>query len=192
MRVRVIALAVAALAAACSRPADTPTKPPPGRATAQASPPVATGFSHQPRFDAFGYYSPDREVTVGDRRFSVIAIGGGDQFDAWERGERQAAYAPVMIVFDQATAPARVGPDVPTDAGATRVMPDAYVVSDREIRFEGRDPKLGRVSFRGALDRKALAGAQADPSGSGVVLTGTLQIGRQRIENLNFTWFGGD
>jgi hypothetical protein len=158
---------------------------------AAALPPVAAGFSHQPRFDAFGYYSADREVKAGELRLSVLAVGDEQEFRSWEVGDRRATYAPVMFVFDGAPG---ADPALQAEgAGApVRVLPTAYAVSETEVRFEGADPALGRVSFKGALDRKALAAAQADPSGSSAVLTGTLQVGAQRYENLKFTWFGGD
>lgn len=191
MRGLVLGAALIAVLAGCSK-SDAPK-----RAAASSSPPaaaatpVASGFSHQPRFDAFGYYSPDREIKAGDLRFSVVAVGDEAEFKIWEVGDRRASYAPVMLVFEDAVAPAQSGELGPTPA-TVRVMPDAYAVSETEVRFEGHDPRLGRVSFSGALDRQALAVAQADASGSPAVLKGVLQIGAQRFENVSFTWFGGD
>lgn len=196
MRGLILVGALAVVIGGCTKAGDDHEAAPartPAPATA-AAPPVVTGFSHQPRFDAFGYYSADREVKTGDLRLSVLAVGDEQEFRSWEVGDRRATYAPVMFVFDAAAGgdPA-LQPETPEGGEAPiRVLPAAYAVTETEVRFEGADPKLGRVSFQGVLDRKALSAAQADPSGSAAVLTGTLQVGAQRFENLKFTWFGGD
>lgn len=189
---------VLAATAACDRVAPRkPAAPPPAAAPAPppaAAAPALTGFRHAQGLDLFGYYEPDAEVTVANYTLEQIHIGGAEDFEAFERGQRVSPnYAPIMLEFADVTSPQHTNELGGSYYETTRrVLPDAYEVTAETIRFHGRDEVLGEVVFEGRLDRAALQRVQAsDEDDDDVVLKGVLTVMRQRLTR-GFTWFGGD
>ena len=207
--------------AACNQQASQPAPAPaPIPAVAEATPPVAapaaapaaiaeaapaqpevaiSGFKHDPATDAFGYYMPSAETKIGKWTLSNISIGTLDDFAKYEKGERDPPeYAPVLIEFYDESSPQVENENGGSEfTGQLRVLPTAYVVAGGKVQFAGDDPKLGHVTFSGALDVagvKRAAGAMAETGGGGdaVVLKGDLTVGDKVIRGLQFTWFGGD
>lgn len=185
---------VAALAlAGCERPAE-PAKPkaPVAPAPQMQEPRVVEGFTNQPGLDLFGYYMPKAEVSVGQWRLDHLHVGLPGEFDRWNAGERSGVYAPVLLQFDDVKSPQLVnelGQSVHTVT--ERVIPDAWRVTETEVAFVDNHPRLGKVSFQGRLDRKALERAKAD-GGDAPVLVGTLTVGGTGFPDVAFSWFGGD
>lgn len=137
-------------------------------------------FTHDIGDDLSGYYRPAAEVVVGKYRLTHLFLGQANDFSAWEGGAKGRAFGPVMIEFADA-------------AGATaRVLPKAYAVSDRRVRFAGSHPDLGEVSFEGALDAGALATARRNLGDEAPVLSGALRVGGRSFGNQKFRWYGGD
>lgn len=180
-------LAIAALAAAlglasCERAA-APSGP--------AGPP-APAFSHALTTDLSGYYLPTEPVRAGDWSLHHVFVGQAPEFQAWEGGERNATFAPVMIQFEDVTSP-RVQTELGDAPSRTvRVLPVAYEVTDAMVTFEGRSPELGGVRFEGRLDPGALATARRNLGGEGVVLTGTLIVGGHTFRDVRLRWWMGD
>ena len=184
---RAVLAAVAALAVLNA--ADLP-------ATARPAPPTATGalppFSHAVGPDAFGYYLPRRPVRIGRYQFDHLHLGDAREFLAWERGRRRATYAPVMLVFSDLRSPMTTNElGQSNHAVQIRVMPRAYRVAPGDIRFRGRDRRLGEVRLDGRFDPAALARAMAGDAGA-VVVVGGLQVGQTPFRDVSLTWFGGD
>lgn len=185
MRPRTLAaagLVVLLAVAGCDRPTKT------GAAPATSTP----GFSHGMNSDLSGYYMPLGEVRVGKWSLDHVFIGQIADFRAWEAGTRAETFAPVMLQFDDVTSPM-----VATEIGearsiTARVLPTAYSVTDAAIRFEGRSPELGVISFEGVLDPGALATSRRNLGNEGVVVTGTLTIGNTPARNVQLRWWGGD
>lgn len=188
--------AVAALLAGCQpkaaskppavAPAAEPTKPTPVQA--------ATGFSHAKGEDLFGYYSPTDDVKVGFMRLDHLHIGPEEEFEKWERGERLATYAPVMLEFSDLSSPSHQNENGETIYAHTiRVLPTAYKVGGGRISFTGADPVLGAVQINGVIDMAALKRGKADEANAdGAMLRATLVIGSATFKSLAFDWFGGD
>lgn len=182
----------ALLAAGCSPAA------PAAKGDAAAAMPAGaadpTGFAHTADADLFGYYQPTTDVQAGNFKLSNFHIGGEEEFDKWEDGQRTATYGPVMLEFDDITSPKATN-----ELGgehfsvSERILPDAYVISGTDIAFVDRDSKLGKVTFRGKLDLTAIAAAKRENAATeGPVMTGTLTVGDKTFENVAFTWYGGD
>ncbi|NEX94550.1 hypothetical protein [Caulobacter sp. 17J65-9] len=194
MRIALICGAAALALAGCGKPEASKTEKP---ATVVATAPepgseALEGFTTQPGLELFGYYMPQTEIQVVQWRLDHLHLGSPTEFEDWAAGRRTAAYAPVMMEFDDTKSPKKInelGQDV--YAVRERVLPDAWRVTESEVAFVDNHPRLGKVSFQGALDRKALARAKAG-DGEAVVLTGTLTVGEAVFTDLKFTWFGGD
>lgn len=187
-------LAVLAVAA-CERPAEDAARPEQGAESA----PLRTGgtlagFRHEQAADLSGYYLPVTEVRAGPWRLHHIAMSDTAGFSAWEGGERPETYGPVMLQFDDVTSPTgtnELGGEYHTVTA--RLLPEAYEVTDERVRFRGRAPGVGLVTFDGALDADALEMAQRNLGGSeGPVLTGTLTVGGRVFEAQRFRWWMGD
>ena len=137
---------------------------------------------------------PQTPVDVGGGyRLTNISVGPPFEFDKWDKGERIATYAPVMIEFEDVTSPTKtneLGQDYHTTQA--RVLPTAYSVEAGRLRFVGQDPKLGPVTFDGAVDPAALASARNHDSAETVVIRGALTVGAKRYDGLAFTFFLGD
>lgn len=199
-RAHLTALATAAcglVMAGCSDPeptAETALAVPP----ALAAPPLAaeplTGLAHQTGADLYGFYFPVTEVAVGPLKLSHFYIAAERDFVAWEAVRRGPdAFAPVMFQFDDTTS-TLVGNDLGGQGYSVteRVLPDAYVVSEGEVRFAGRHPQLGEVTFDGRLDAAGLAAAKAGQGSDAPVLTGVLVVGGRTFEGQSFRWYAGD
>lgn len=196
------ALILSLVLAACAEPAPTPeaeddlTAPPlPATPPPALAPPALDGFAHEAGADLFGYYFPVTEVRVGQHRLSHLFLGGEDEFRAWEAPRRRAeAFAPVMFQFDDTSSPL-VGNELGGEGYSVteRVLPEAYAVSSGRVRFVGRHPTLGEVTFDGVLDEPGLAAAKAGHGASEApVLTGMLIVGGRTFEGQSFRWFAGD
>lgn len=156
-------------------------------------PPATAALRYAATGDLSGYYLPAGTIEVNNHRLHHLFIGQAREFEAWEKGERTATFAPVMLQFDDLSSPTGTNELGQTYHERTvRVLPTSYEVTDEAVRFEG-DSSLGRVSFQGRLDRGALATARRNlGGGEAPVLTGTLRIGASTFSNVKFTWFGGD
>jgi hypothetical protein len=137
-----------------------------------------------------------KEVRLGDMVLDHLAVGYETEFEAYEAGKRgPAAYAPVMLGFDDVSSPKRENEQGATYYEKTdRVLPTAYRVSVNEIVFVGKSDTLGKVTFSGELDAEALKKAKASLShaSAGPVLIGTLTIGGHVFRHVALSWFGGD
>lgn len=178
----VAALAAALVLASCERAA-APSGP---------AGPSPSAFSHTLTTDLSGYYLPAEPVRAGNWSLHHIFVGQASQFEAWEGGERNAAFAPVMVQFEDATRPT-----VGTESGESRsrtarVLPTAYEVTDTTVTFSGRSPELGELRFEGRLDPGALATARRNLGGDGVVLTGALVVGGRTFPDVRLRWWMGD
>lgn len=178
------ALAVAALSglmalAACDRPAKAPEP-------AAAS--KAAAFKHDLPEDVSGYYVPTEEVRVDNWRLHHVFMGQVPDFIAWEGGQRNSGFAPVMIEFEDMTGP-------PLETGnrrRLRLIPAAYDVTEDRVRVQALSGGLGAVSFDGRLDQGALATARRNLGDRGVVLKGTLKVGNRTFNNVSMRWWAGD
>ncbi len=199
MRNSLLALAaVATLGAGCNRREEAP---PPAPAVTEAPPPqtpvpapvTITGFQHDAAFDASGYFMTETPVTAGTLKLRTVAVGAPSDFSQWEAGSR-SVFGPILFDFED-TASGRtvneIGAEVHT--GTVRVLPSAYRFSAGEVFFQGSAPKLGEVVFSGSFDAAALAAARQNGSSDGeAVLTGSLQVGGERIRNISFSYWAGD
>lgn len=193
------AAALAALLAGChpqaaSKPPATAPAAAPAVAPKPAPTPALAVFSHAKGEDLFGYYSPDKDVKIGVMQLDQIHIGSEEEFDKWERGERIATYAPVMLEFsDLSSAKSQDENGVTVYAHTIRVLPTAYKVGGGHLSFTGADPVLGAVQLDGEIDMAALKRAQAESAkDDDVILRAALQIGTTTFKALTFDWFGGD
>ncbi|MDH4386632.1 MAG: hypothetical protein QE280_14455 [Caulobacter sp.] len=166
---------------------------PPAAPAVPVAPPTVTGFNHSGTLDAAGYYIPRNEIRVGTFKLNHLGVGAASDFTQWEQGDRASVFGPVLMQFDDVTSPVQtneLGGEAHTVS--VRVLPSAYSVDGKTLRFVGQDSKLGRIAFEGAFQTAALAQARAEGSGPQAVLTGTLQVGTTRISNASFTFFAGD
>lgn len=186
MHIRKLAAAMAAGLAlsSCDRPA--------GPEPADAPAPAAAGFSHAMTSDLSGYYMPAGEFRVGKWRLDHVFVGQTADFQAWEGDARGETFGPVMLQFDDTTSPMTRTELGETPSVTARVLPTSYTVTDTAVRFEGRSPELGRVTFSGTLDSGALATARRNLGGDGVVMTGRLTAGGQTVDGVRLTWWMGD
>lgn len=198
MRIRSLALglsAVALLAGACHRKAETPpppvaTAPPPA---AQSAPEAHAGFSHQANFDAAGFYFTQSNIKSGTWRLAQMGVGAPSDFETWEKGDRASAFGPIMFEFEDLASSTQTGETgAESHTGRIRVLPDSYTMDDQKLSFTGHDAKLGAVSFTGDFDKSALAEAKANGSGQMAVLSGTLKVGEKTYDRVSFTYFVGD
>ena len=201
MTLRILAVATAALLAACSQPeeqssAETPAPAAPAEATAQTASELS-GFTHVEGEDLFGYYIPTQEVRIGDLKLDHLHIGGETEFQAWARGERSETYAPVMLEFSDLSSPTvtnELGQVVHTKT--IRVLPSAYKLGEGDFRFVGSHPEIGEIRIDGMLDLDALNAARLDANIGAEepqpVLRTAAQIGPEQLKTLSFFWFGGD
>lgn len=150
---------------------------------AEPAPSTPAAFSHAMTVDLSGYYMPSGPVRTGRWSLDRIFIGQAADFDSWEEGSRDGAFAPVLLQFEEAgTAPATT----------VRVRPTAYSVTDRRVTFEGQSAELGHVRFEGRLDLDALATARRNLGTDGPVLTGTVTAAGQTLRDVRLRWWMGD
>lgn len=150
------------------------------RETAGQAPAVqtadASAFTHSQTEDLSGFYYPAASVGEGSGRLILVFIGQTQDFAAWEKGERNGGFAPVMLEFE----------------GGERVLPDSYSVSDNRVRFTGTSPSLGPINVDVRLDTGSLAlarrnlGPDRDPA-----LEGTVTAGGQVHSGVKFAWSQG-
>lgn len=167
--------------AGCDRP-DRPAEAP---ASARAA------FSHDLPEDVSGYYIPAEDVRIDNWRLHHVFLGQVPEFIAWEKGERTAGFAPVMIEFEDMT-----GQPVATEAGERRrrlrLIPAAYAVTEDRVRVEALSGGLGAVSFEGRLDQDALSHARRNLGDEGAVLKGRLKVGNRTFDGVSMRWWAGD
>ncbi len=154
--------------------------------------PAAPVFTNTASGDLSGFYMPMDEARVGKWSLDHVFVGQAAEFESWKAGQREGAFAPVMLQFDDTTSPI-----VATEIGearsvTARVLPTSYSVNDAEIRFEGRSPELGVVQFSGRLDQGALATARRNLGDEGAVLTGSLKVGDAPAQAVRLRWWMGD
>lgn len=200
MRPVIVALAVSALAltAACNRKTEKAETPPPSAAPAPApatpEPAVETptGFEHQARFDASGYYLAEN-VQAGSYKLNHIAIGAPSDFSQWEEGKRASVFGPILFQFDDVNSPT-VTNEMGGEAHSltVRLLPEAYSVSSGKMTFKGSDPKVGQVVFSGSFDEAALAQAKSEGASSRPVLRGLLKIGDAPARQVALNYFVGE
>ena len=192
------ALAVAATAAGCKKPA--PAKAPATAApSAESSAAPATAavaapaFSHDASLEVFGYYLPAQPVASGPYQLRNLSLGTEEDFRNWESNHRLSSYGPVMLEFDD-TSSAKTTAETGAESYAEtiRVLPERYGVSSNGVSFEGHDAKLGAVSFKGRFDAHGFAAAKRGDAPQAVVLIGEVKAGGKSFPETRFTWFGGD
>lgn len=190
MRGRFVMIAAAvSVLAGCERtaaPVDAPDAASPGAS--------AAAFSHTISGDQSGYYLPVTDARAGDWRLDRIYMGQASDFAAWEAGPRNEPFGPLMLEFSDTSSPTQtneMGGEAHTVTA--RVLPTRYSVTDDRVRFEGRSPELGAVTFEGRLDQEALATGKRNLGASEApVLTGRLTFGRQTFNDQQFRWWMGD
>ena len=187
-RLTLAVLAVALVgAAACKR------KP---EAAPDASPAplvIPAGFQHDPKFDVDGYYLPSQPIQVGNFKLVNLAMGAESDFAAWETGEREGVFGPIIAAFEDVTSPIRTNEmGQETRKTSSRTLPYSYRMFPGEAAFAAKDSLAGEIKFSGRFDQTVLPKARADRSSETPVLNGTLQIGAQRFEDVKFTYFAGD
>jgi hypothetical protein len=186
------------LAACDNKPAaDAPIQTP--AATAPAAPvtpdPAAANFQHDPALDVFGYYFSQAPVQVGNWKLKSVNMGMPSDFASWEEGKRPSNYGPFFMEFEDVTSPTaenELGQIYHTVS--FRLQADSYQVDTQAVVFRSQDPRVGQVVFSGMFDVAALKAAKiAGPPGlPQIVLTGSLQMGAERMRNINFIYFAGD
>lgn len=155
-------------------------------------PETGTAFVHTVRDDVSGYYLPTSEIQVGTHRLDHIFLGQRMEFDAWAGGERSQTFAPVMLQFDDVSSPMVANEIGEAHSVTVRVLPTAYAVTDDRVRFAGQSEALGVVSADLRLDPEALATARRNLGSDATVLTGTVQIGDRRFDDVTMRWWMGD
>ncbi|MBX3479544.1 MAG: hypothetical protein KF842_04025 [Caulobacter sp.] len=195
------AVAAAALLAGCNRKEEAPPAPAPAPPveTAPAAPepeavaaPV-TGFHHSGNFDAAGYYMPTQPVRVGAWELQQMGVGAVSDFAAWEQGDRTSTFGPIVLEFADTSSPVQTNElGNETHAIRARILPSGYSMDGKTLRFAGRDPKLGEVTFEGTLDTAAMASAKAQGASEQPVLTGVLRVGDVTYANTKFSFYAGD
>lgn len=185
-------LSLVVLAGCEDRPAAPEAPAPPVAPQPPTPPETGAAFVHTVRDDVSGYYLPTSEVQVGTYRLDHIFLGQGMEFETWAGGERSETFAPVMLQFDDVSSPM-----VATEIGeahsvTVRVLPTAYAVTDDRVQFAGQSDALGGVSADLRLDPEALATARRNLGSDATVLTGTVQIGDRRFDDVAMRWWMGD
>jgi hypothetical protein len=200
---RLLAAAIAPLLllAACEQKTEAPPAPADQKiVAAPATPPPAeptmTGFKHDASVDLGGFYFTETAVQNGNWKLTSLDIGPPPEFAKWEKGERSATYAPIFLAFDDITSPT-----AENELGQTyhtvsfRLLPGSYSADGNALRFQATDARLGEVVLSLVPDVEALKAAKAaGPNGGPLksVLTGSLEIGGQRIGNISFTYHPGE
>lgn len=181
----VAALALGVALAGCDRP---------GGAAGEGAPaPTATAaFAHAFDGDLSGYYMPSGETAAGAWRLDHLFIGQATDFADWEAGRRSGTFAPVMLEFVDPSSPTTATELGEVHTGRIRVLPERYSVTEDRVRFTGRSPDLGEVTFEGRLDVEALASARRNLGDEAAVLTGTLTAGGATVRGVRLRWWAGD
>ena len=163
-------------------------------ASAPATPNGPVGQTYDPALEAAGYYRPVKALRIGDYRLDHIAIGAPSDFAAWEKGQRDGLFGPIMLVFDDVTSPRETNElGLQVHEIRVRVTPQAYRLDPGHIAFKGVDAKLGAVVFEGRFDRAAFAEAmKSGSSGDKAVVVGDLTVGHATLRGERFTYWAGD
>lgn len=144
-----------------------------------ATPARDTAFSHSQSEDISGYYRASGG-DVGGLTLRQIYVGQEADFAAWEAGNRNPGFAPVMLEFT------RNGQEI-------RVMPDRYSVSDARVVMRGTVPDIGAVTFEARLDKGTLATARRNLGGAEEpAMVATVNIGGRGLSGVKLHWYGGD
>jgi hypothetical protein len=189
--------ALALLEAACERvaePASVGSRPVAASAAATRSdkPPV-TGFSHEQGLDLAGYFIPNGDYGPGPWRLREVFVGSDAEFSQWEK-DGGGELAPIFVTFEDTSSPKgsnELGGEY--HEVSVRVFPTSYSVTSEEITFRGRDDKLGEVVVWGVPQMGPLNAAKAaNMPTDGAALTGSVEVGGERIRNASFAWWRGD
>ena len=151
-----------------------------------------SGYAADGSIDLSGIYQPMRHpFKIGRYELIGITIDNADDFHSYAREKRHGRSAPIMLFFDDLS--------VERAGGRLReyelvVLPRSYRVDNESIAFDGRHPKLGRVTFLGKLDGASVKAAevQDSPESDGSVLKGDLTVGGKLYHDVEFFWFNGD
>jgi hypothetical protein len=147
--------------------------------------------------DIAGVYQPVHEpFVIGHYKLDGIRVDSVQDFRLYEKEKRHShTSAPIRVMFGDPSI-------VPADSDLTDDPPDyelyalprSYRIENESIAFDGYHPKLGRVTFRGKLDRAAIKAANAQDSAvsDGSVLKGNLTVGGKLYSDVEFFWFNGD
>lgn len=161
---------------------------------AEAAAIAPTGFTHDPAFDAAGYYKPVTNIIINSTQLDHIAVGAASDFSQWETGEREGVFGPIWLEFVDTTSPRttnEMGAEV--HSVRMRVLPAAYKLNSTDIAFSGTDPKIGKVVFEGRFDAPSFSEARkSGASGNLPVMVGTLTLGENTLRNQRFTYWAGD
>ncbi len=145
-------------------------------ATREESAPRSSAFTHSQTEDLSGFYQPSAAVGEGGGRLILVFVGQTLDFEAWEKGERNGGFAPVMLEFE----------------GGERVLPDSYSLSDNRLRFSGTSRSRGRVTLDGRLDAGSLALARRNLGPDrDAALEGVVTVGGRTHSGVKFAWSMG-
>ncbi len=199
-RLPILALAPLAMVSACEQRAATPTASAPIEqrtvATAATSDAAEAAFRHDPAVELTGFYFTETPIQAGVWKLTSLDIGQPSEFADWEAGKRAEDYAPIFLAFDDitsATAENELGQTY--HKVSMRLMPDSYSVDGKTLRFQAQDARLGEVVMELYPDLAAYKAARASGPNDGAqkqVLTGSLQIGAQRVRNISFFYHPGE
>ncbi len=191
------------LLCACERTAEPQAKATTDTPSPAAAPAAQTGdaaprlarhsYRHQTGLDVAGYLMPTGVYGPAPWRLQAVALGSEAEFSQWEL-DGGGEFAPVMLIFEDTSSPKATNELGQENHTVTiRVFPTAYAIGPEEIVFVGEDATLGAVTLWGTLDPAVLARARkGGSSGDDRVLTGSLEVGQDRVRNAGFTWFRGD
>ena len=165
------------------------------QSAASASAPAAETDAtptHETGQARFGYYLPMEEIRVGDLVLSHVFIDDAASTDAWSGPADDAAFAPVMLQFDD-TASDWIENEIGGGYARTvRVLPQRFAITADRVIFAGESDVFGSVMLDARYDRQAVIDAEPEGVANAVVLDGRLQLGEQIIEPAQFMWFAGD
>jgi|SRR6185295_1100135 len=140
--------------------------------------------------DITGFYLPaGNPLIIGRYKLDGIFIDSAQNFRLYEQERRHSrTRAPITVSFSEF---------VPAEGDKTDdapyVLARSFHVDNESIDFDGYDPKLGRVTFRGKLDSAAVRAVAPDsPESDGSVLKGDLTVGGKLYRGVEFYWFSGD
>tara|TARA_R110002073_G_scaffold29905_5_gene93879 strand:+ start:4926 stop:5444 length:519 start_codon:yes stop_codon:yes gene_type:complete len=149
--------------------------------------------THSAETELSGYYLPASTIAVGPIQLDHISLGMAFEFDAYLAGEADA-FPPLMAHFNDTSSPSGTGELGNTYYEVThRFEPSHFAVTDETLAFWGQHDVLGTIEFNGTFDAQQVAAMQnGDPHNALSALTGTMTIGDQTFENVDFQGWLGD
>src|SRR5213075_2781669 len=129
----------------------------------------------------------------GTLRLTRISVGAPSDFAAWEGGEREEVFGPIVFEFEDQSSPIENKENGERHSIRVEVKPLAYRLEPGRFAFHGKDAKLGEVDFEGAFDTPALAQARANGNSEGKpVLTGQISAGGKKFPAVKLDYWAGD